>query len=82
VCKSPIELDGRQESRIEDVAILIVVAAAIPALSLAGRQSMWTLDVFVVPPFQNRVQAGGVERQQFAELGPPAHPRPAVEGAR
>jgi hypothetical protein len=32
-----------------------------------------TLDVFVVAAFQNRMQAGGVEGQQFAQFGPPAH---------
>ena len=56
-----VQLNGRQVSRIEHVAILVVVLAAICALPLAGRKSMWTLDVFVVPPLQNRVQAGGVE---------------------
>jgi hypothetical protein len=81
VCESAVDLDGRQESRIKDVAILVVVAAAISALPLAGRQSMWALDVFVVSPFQNRVQAGGVERQQFAEFGPPAHPGSALDRA-
>jgi len=53
VGKTAVELNGRQESRIEHVAILVMVAAAISALPLADRQSMWTLDVFVVSPFQN-----------------------------
>jgi len=53
VGKTVVELNGRQESRIEHVAILVIVAAAISALPLADRQSMWTLDVFVVTPLQN-----------------------------
>ena len=63
VGKPAIEFYGRQESLIEDVAILVVIATAISALPLADRQSMWTLDVFAVSPFQNRVQARRVEGQ-------------------
>jgi hypothetical protein len=81
VRKPAVEFYGCQESRIEDVAIFVVVAAAISALPLAGRQSMRTLDVFVVAPFQNRVQARGVECQEFAELGSPAHPCSAFDRA-
>ena len=80
--KPAVQLNSRQVCRIEHVAILVVVAAAISALPLAGRQPMWTLDVLVVSPFQNRVQAGGVEGQQFGEFGPPAHFGSAVDGAR
>jgi len=78
VGEAAVELYGRQESRIEDVAILVVVAAAVSALPLAGWQSMWALDVFVVTTFQNRVQARGIKRQQFAELRSPAHPCSAL----
>jgi len=81
VRKSAVELYCRQESRVEHVAILVVVAAAISALPLAGRQSMRALDILVVSPFQNRVQARGVECQQFAELGSPAYPCPALDRA-
>jgi hypothetical protein len=63
VGESAVEFNGRQESRIEHIAILVVVATAIPALPLAGRQSVWALDVFAVSALQNRVQAGGVEGQ-------------------
>jgi hypothetical protein len=52
VGNAAIQLNGRQESRIKHVAILVVVVAAISALPLAGRQAMWSLDVFVVTPFQ------------------------------
>ena len=79
--KSAVELYGCQESRIEHVAILVVVAAAIPALPLAGRQSMRTLDVFVIAPFQNRVQARGIKCQDFAELGSPAYLCSALDRA-
>lgn len=61
--KLAVQLHGRQVSRIEHVAVLVVVAAAISALPLADRQAVWPLDVFVVSPLQNRMQAGGVERQ-------------------
>jgi hypothetical protein len=81
VGKLAVELYRRQESRIEDVAILVVVAAPISALPLAGRKSMRTFDVFVVSPFQNRMQARRVERQQFAELWPPAHPGSVLDRA-
>ena len=81
VGETAVEFNGCQESRIEDVAILVVVAAAISALPLAGRQSMRTFDVFVVTPFQYRVQASGVEGQQFAEFCPPAQPGSAVDRA-
>jgi hypothetical protein len=74
VGKLAVELYRRQESRIEDVAILVVVAAAISVLPLADWQTMRTFDIFVVSPFQNRMQARRVEGQQFAELWPPAHP--------
>jgi hypothetical protein len=80
--KPAVELNGRQVGPVEHVAILVVVAAAISALPLAHRQSVWTLDVFVVSPFQNRVQAGSVEAQQSGEFGSPAHLGPAVDGAR
>ena len=82
VGKTAVELNGCQESRIEHVAILVVVAAAISALPLAGRQSMWKLDVFVVTAFQYRVQASRVEGQEFAEFGPPADLGSAVGCAR
>jgi hypothetical protein len=81
VGKTAVEFNGCQESRVEHVAILVVVAAAISALPLARRQAMWTLDVFVVTPFQYRVQASGVEGQELAEFRPPAHPCPAVDCA-
>jgi hypothetical protein len=61
--KPAVQLNGRQVSRIEHIAVLVVVGAAISALPLTDRQPVWTLDVFVVSPLQNRVQAGGVERQ-------------------
>ena len=81
VGKNAVELNGCQESRIEHVAILVVVGAAISALPLAGRQAMRTLDVFVVTPFQYRVQPSGVEGQEFAEFRPPAQPCSAVDRA-
>jgi len=80
--QTAVELNGCQERRVEHVAILTVVAAAISALPLGGRQAMWTLDVFVVAPFQYRVQASGVEGQELAECRPPAHPCSAVDRAR
>jgi hypothetical protein len=78
VGKTAVELNRREESRIEHVAILVVVAAAISALPLAGGQAVWMLDVFAVTPFQYRVQAGRVECQEFAQLRPPAQPCSAV----
>jgi hypothetical protein len=78
VGKTAVELNGCQESRIEDVAILVVVAAAISALPLAGRQAVWALDVFAVTPFQYRVQAHRVEGEEFVQLRPPAQPCSAV----
>lgn len=81
VGKAAVELNGCQVSRIEHVAILVVVAAAISVLPLARRQAMRTFDVFVVTPLQYRVQASGVEGQEFAEFRPPAHPRSPADRA-
>jgi hypothetical protein len=69
-----VEFHGSQISRIEHVAILVVFASAIFVLPLASRQAVSFLDVSVVSPLQDRVQASGIECQQFAELRPPAHP--------
>ncbi|HUB43044.1 MAG TPA: hypothetical protein VMA72_29675 [Streptosporangiaceae bacterium] len=80
--KPAVQLNGRQVSRVEDIAVLVVVAAAISALSFAGWQAVRTLDVFVVSPFQNRVQAGRIEGQQFGEFRPPAQLDSALDCAR
>jgi hypothetical protein len=82
VGKTAVEFNSCPEGRIEHVAVLVVVAAAISALAFARRQPVRTFDVFVVPALQNRVQASRIECQQFAELRPPAHLGSAVDGAR
>jgi hypothetical protein len=63
VGKPAVEFYGGQVSPVEHIAIFVVTAAAIAALTVASGQPVSSLNVQVVPPLKDRVQPGGVQRQ-------------------